>query len=425
MSGKLVVGVVVGLAIGAGLGWTIGGSSSSDGAADAQQELATVEDAREAIEEERSAAQTEVESLKRRLSTIDRELNEARTELASVKAAAEAAASVAAEPVIQDAAPEVEHAAVADASDPEQALKLGEGQSYSFPEYDEHLAAVNWTEVGEHFGAMTKLMVELFDAISNGRQPSPEAVGGIQQHNGPLVTVAMRLYNKLPGETVNGAFTHPAAVVNSLVTTLAALEMPLDASQLAALERIGNDFVAEERRRVERYNDQTLALRRMADESLLKGRLYAAAMNVLTTEQHEAIRPHGVRDRVTADLFSASLVWVGRALPIPFTDRANFAEVVAERANRELDLEAGGPREALSATVLAWAQALPDELMAREPDSLWRRGVVPLDAIDLSAAHHVVLLERLISDLDLTDEAIQGLRDHTRVMVPTLRTDGS
>ena len=411
MNERTVIGVVAGLVLGGVVGWFAGSVGTTDREA-AAAELATVEGERDAVADEKAAAMTELETTKLRASRVDRELNDMRAALASAKAQADVAQAAVAAAVEEESAE----------TDPERTPGLGEGQVFSFPEYDEYLAAMNWTEVGEHFGAMAPLLAEIFDAIAQGGQPSPEAIGSLQQHNGPLVTVAMKLHGKLPGETVNGALTHPSAAVNIIVSTLKSMGKPLSKEQVAALDRVGNDFVSEDRRRVEAYADDALTLRRQADESLLKGRFYDAAMATLTDEQHALLRPEATRGRVTADLFSAALVWAGRARPVPFKDRADLGEILAERMGRELGVE-GEARDRLTATLADWAAGLPDELMTREPDVLWLKGLVPLDAIDLAAEQQIVLMNRLLVEVDLSEEAIGDLRGHNGVFVPTWRPE--
>ncbi len=413
MNGKLVIGASVGLVVGLGAGWLSGGAAAADRDEIAEQ-LKTVELERDTVAGERESATSELETVKRRLARLDRELNEARASLASTETKLEdaQAAAVAAAKTSVDLDDGGDHSHGNGA--------LGEGQAFSFPAYDEHLSAVNWTDVGTHVGAMAKLLPEIIQAVSTGGQPSPEAVGGVQRHNGPLVTVAMTLHGKLPGETVNGAFSHPSAAVNMIATTLDAMGTPLTDEQVVALGRVGTEFVAEDERRRESYGDDTLAMRRHVEESLLKGRFYGAAMDVLTDEQHLLLRPELTRGRVTADLFSASLVWVGRARPIPFRTPAHLAEILVERVGRDLELE-GDARQRFAALITDWVNGLPNELMTREPDAMWLKGLVPIDAIDAAAHEQVTLMERMIADLDLSDEAIAELREHAGVFIPTWR----
>ncbi len=410
MNGRVVMGVTVGLVVGVVAGWLGGGADTSD-LERVEEQLVAVALERDAVAVEKADAMSNLETAERRLGRLDRELGAARAALAAADAAraAESAAAFADE---------------VDAGEPDErgASALGQGQTFSFPEYDEHLAAIDWTDVGTHVGAMAPLLVELMDSVSKGERPSPEAVGGLQQHNGPLVTVAMTLYEKLPGETVNGAFTHPAAVVNIIASTLEAMDKPLTDEQRRALERVGNEFVTEDGRRVQSYGDDTLALRRHADESLLKGRFYAAAMAVLTDEQHALLRPEATRGRVTADLFSAALVWVGRAKPIPFTSRAGLAERLGGQIGRELGLE-DEARARVSRAISDWVADLPEDMMTREPDALWLKGIVPIDVIDVAAEHQIVLMERMISDLDLPADAVEDLRQHSGVFIPTWRPE--
>ena len=59
--------------------------------------------------------------------------------------------------------------------------------------------------------------------------------------------------------------------------------------------------------------------------------------------------------------------------------------------------------------------------MTREPDTLWLKGMVPIDVIDAAAEQQIVLMEHILSDLDLSEEAAADLRRHSAVFVPTWR----
>jgi hypothetical protein len=381
----------------------LGGPDASEGER-AQQQIADLQAQHDEVAADKDAAQAEIRSLKRRIGQLDRDLATARHALAAQDAPAE-------QPLEAEAA---------DAPAEEPTAALGNGQTYSFPEYDEALASIDWNDVGTHVAAMAPLLSEIMTAVARGEQPSPEAIGGAQQHNGPLVTVAMTLHGELPGETVNGAFTHPAVVVNTIVSTLETVGMPLDPDQIRALERVGNDYVAEDRQRLAAYTGETLTLQRQLDESLLKGRFYDAAMAILSDEQHEAIRPAATRGRMTVDLFSAALVWVGRAKPVPFQTRAALGERLGERLAQDLGTD-GETRARVAQVVADWVDGLPEDMMVREPDALWLKGMMPIDAIDRAAEQQIVLIERLIRDCDLPEHAVAELRSHSGAMVPTWR----
>ena len=210
MSTRMLIGVAGGLAVGLVAGWLSRGSDASGAEAPAQ-DVAELRSENARIAGEKDAASAEVKSLQRRIGQLDRELADAR---AAAAAAAETVA--AAEP---ETAPETE---TVDA----EAADVPSGQAFSFPDFDEELAAVDWAEAGGHVAAMAPLLAEIMTAVANGEQPPPAAIGAVQQHNGPLVTIAMTLHGKLPGETVNGSQRDIAGVLNKAGNVLGMMPHP-------------------------------------------------------------------------------------------------------------------------------------------------------------------------------------------------------
>ncbi len=275
------------------------------------------------------------------------------------------------------------------------------------------LADLDWEVVAESMSKMPALISQLAAHLAEGRPMTElpaETVGSIQRYNGPLVTTALKLSQKgVAGSDVNGAFSHPGFMSNALAATLLALDMPLDAAQTAKLDKLTADYSARETKRVAAYDDDTYVVERLVDESRLKHDYFQEMYALLSTAQHEAVRPESVRGRTQLDIFSESLAWAGKTGPLLFTDRADLTLKVNAWVTRRGGIDADNA-ERTRALVESWVSELPDELLAWEPDGLVKTGMLQVDHVTESAVAVLELLRTLDAQLDLDAGGRKGLR---------------
>ncbi|MGH7162598.1 MAG: hypothetical protein ACREID_03865, partial [Planctomycetota bacterium] len=281
------------------------------------------------------------------------------------------------------------------------------------------LDAIDWSVTGEAIAKITPLLHEMAASIAEGR-PLPPSVGEIQRWNGPLVTQALTLSNSgVEGTGVNGAFTHPSVLVNSIHATLLKAGRPLDPAQEEALGAVGLRFLEEDRDRLAAYGDATFALKKLIDETTLKDRFFVEVDALLREEQREALHPASMRGRLQTDLFSSGIVWLQFAGPTPAPDRATFAARCASKLAEHLELDVAA-RNALEPVAAAWAGAFPDAYWNVAGDPLSLSGMMTVERVEAAARQTLALFESLPSRLALTSGQAEALRDLLRVPVPYL-----
>ncbi len=401
---------------GALAGYLLRGASRDDAeTARLQAELDAAQAARAAAEGARSAAET-------RAAAAERELGAARRDAQRVAREAEAAAAAAA--AAPPPAPEAATDVAAAEEEETWRTRVGRYPAFAFEDGGEHihdaLAEIDWGSVAEHMSAMVPLIDEIAGALAAGRPPSPEALGATQQHNGPLVVAALRLQQEgVPGTGPNGSFTHPAFMTNAIAANLEALGLALDANQMRRLGDIGADYERRDRERLAAYADATPQIRKLADEAQEKGAFFEAALGVLRADQRTALVPEAARGRVALDLFSEGLVWVGRAQPLRFRDPAHLTELVEAQFIAHVDPAA---RDAAHRVVADWVAALPSAVTEREPDALEQNGILVASHVTTCALHVAQLVETLLRDVAVGDEAAQRLRAVGGTVVPLLQS---
>ncbi len=288
------------------------------------------------------------------------------------------------------------------------------GAAFSFPEYDEALGKVDWRSVGESTRSMVPLMQGLFDSLRKGEKPDIKNLGRIQQLNGSLVKAAAEVDEKLPGDGINGAYTHPAFMVNSLAATLDAAGLPLSASQAEALGRIGREFTDRENARLQSYDAKTYELQKVLDEAGLKDQFFEQALGLLGAEQKEAVSPAASRGVVGMDLYSSGLMLQMRLAPLPAKDLEGYAaqveRVVAQRGKVPEDRRAD-----LKAAVAAWAAELPAEWFAADSSPL-----VQVSVVEEAGRRQLALMRKVVEEMSLPDASAAAVRASGHVLLPRI-----
>ncbi len=406
----LVVGGVIGYGIGGGMG-----SPSEASGPDAAAALETATAENEHLTEKLDDAQNRFRSAERDLASV-------RRELATTLAANTASNTAAAAP-----ADALETAPV-DPTDPADTTAESGDWRVRVENYplvrvanedavvDEALQDIEWTSVAEHMSAMVPLLEQVVESLGSGTPLSGETQAGIQVHNGHLVVAAVKLMNKkVPGTGANGSFTHPAVMANMIAGNLEALGMPLDKRQNELLAKAARDFTRRDTTRLAAYTDETLQIRRLLEESLLKGEFFDEAFRILSTEQHDALRPEPTRGRCSVDLHSQGLVWAGRVAGVDFRDRDHLTQLVEARIVSSMPEESRGSARQI---IGDWVQALPTELIDEPMDAFGKRGWIPVTRVEACAGHVLRLAESLLRDGDLDERAANELRTFGGTIVP-------
>lgn len=402
---------IVALLVGAGGAWLAGGSDREAAVAERDAKIQAEQSAAEA----RNGGEQARADLRRR----DQRIAELDGEVRRLGDALKAAEGRAAQLETDLAAAR----ASADRASP-GAPRPVQGPAFEFPALSAAFAKVDWDAVAEHMSAMPALLDQIATARRDGTELPAKALGEVQQHNGPLVTIAVQLAQSgaVTGTGANGAFTHPAFAVNALAASLERLGKPLSKSQLVSLGEIGQRFTTEEAERVARYTDATFQLQKLEEEGALKVRFFEAVRKVLTREQLDAASPPSTRDRVAGDLWSAGIFWLQFAVPVRFETQEKLVDDIARRASAVLKLTEEQKPKA-SSVVADWAGRLPQSFRERKVDALERVGSMPTATAQFAAAETRKLVERLATDLVLDGDSLAAARRMGFVLVPTPAPD--
>lgn len=403
MKTSTVAGCALCLVIGAGAMW-FAKSGDADEAKALEQTVSESEEALETATAEQSQLAEELRDLKARARVSERTLEETRKQLATAQAELENARAAAAE---------------AEPADRETTWRdrVAGYPAFTGSDLQGALEHVEWPTVAENMNAMVPLLESLADSMQKGEDLPAEVVGKIQQHNGPLVTVAMTLdREQVPGTGPNGSFTHPAFMANAAAATLEARGLPLSKEQSAHLARLEVDFAKRDAARLAGYGDDVIQLRRIVDESKLKHGFFTDLFALLSDEQAEALSPAAVRGRTSIDLFNEGLLWAGRASPRAFRDDAELATAIQSQVITRFGLPEDMHDEARN-IVASWAGGLPLSVLDREMDPLVRNGMMMSVHVTESADHFAQLFESLASGLTLDDATAARIRDFGQTIV--------
>src|SRR5690606_2293736 len=81
----------------------------------------------------------------------------------------------------------------------------------------EGLSRADWQELGDTYTKMNELLKVRADDIREGRETDQKTMQRLGELNGTLIKHLVKIYGELPSHTdANGAFTHPANLVNIL-----------------------------------------------------------------------------------------------------------------------------------------------------------------------------------------------------------------
>lgn len=290
---------------------------------------------------------------------------------------------------------------------------------YAFRGLERALSTMDWGQAGEAVSHMTPLLAAWGKSISAG-QPGAMPAGEIQRWNGPLVNVAVAAANaKVPGTGINGAFTHPAIIVNLVHVTLAEAGRPLSATQAQRLGELGERYVEDDARRLAAYPGGTFALRKTIDEARLKDRLFADIDLLLDAEQQDVLHPEAVRGRLALDLFSSGVIWLTIAQPLTAASRDGLAAALAKQAMRHFGV-AAAQQPALEDAAAHWARGL-DEAWLRAPgDALDRAGRVHVSRVYTAAEHQLAFFQLLVQKLPDDSDLAAKVREETSIAYPAL-----
>ncbi|MGE3166613.1 MAG: RNA polymerase sigma factor [Planctomycetota bacterium] len=185
------------------------------------------------------------------------------------------------------------------------------GPTFTFGEGGQlpEVAQANWAEMAEASHIVAGAIKDMV-AYQDRGEPVPTSVGIAMQENvEKMRKYEYRVFQKLPSEArFNGEFTHPISVTNLLAAELTRSGLPLTAPQVEAISRVGEQYEQDAARYRDNYPPDTLRVRRILDEYLLKSDFTEAVYEVLTREQRQIIIDPATNRIAFLDLYCPSLM---------------------------------------------------------------------------------------------------------------------
>jgi hypothetical protein len=284
--------------------------------------------------------------------------------------------------------------------------------------HEEALAAVDWSVVGKNLAAMMPVASRLAAAMEKpGSIPPPDLIGRLGELNGPLVAAAIKVRDKTGVSNANGAFTHPAFMVNAIVATLEAAGKPLTDDQDAHLVKAAELYTAREKARVDAYESHVFALEKVIDEGALRDDFFTAAEGILKPEQRAVLWPPGTKGRLGVDVFSSGLLWTTVAQPLPFKDRDVLVSDVADVLVNSFSL-AEDRRPVARAAAVEFVNAFPAAELDTKVSGLSTMGLLPTPLVRDAAKRWLAALQRVVREGRLDEETTVRIRGYQPVTVP-------
>ena len=283
--------------------------------------------------------------------------------------------------------------------------------------YEKVLDAVDWGEVGKNLSAMSPALTKFVEGWLADGKPPLELAGAVQSHNGPLLKAAGMLSKSLKIENPNVAFTHPAFQGNAIAAALEAAGHPLDEAQRAAVSKLVTQAVDDEASRAGRYDERTLAVRRLIDQADVRDRFFDGVRALLSPEQLPVLGAPQWRGRLQADVYSSGLIWATVAQGIPSNDREGFVAQFSGIYAGQFGVPAASMTE-FTSVVSEWAREIPDDFFRATPDPRDALGLVPVAQVADFARRQATLADRTIERMKLDDAALTKIRAFGFVIFP-------
>ncbi|MDJ0974445.1 MAG: sigma-70 family RNA polymerase sigma factor [Planctomycetota bacterium] len=281
----------------------------------------------------------------------------------------------------------------------------------------EAIREANWREMATAARAVEGGVLEIFKRTEKGEAVPKALYLTLQENVEKMRKYEYRTIDKIPTSAKhNGELTHPITVANLLAAILSEVGLPLDDTQVADINRLGNAFDKAYEGLVRRFDADTPRVRRILEEYRLKGRFREDLKQVLTASQREAVVNPETEGLAGLDLHDPTLMILHTS---PVLTGADRAEVGAKLKTVLAKKFAVGADDAgtLDAAVEAWlggvARILEPVDKLRVKHYSYEQGLAAGEATAL-------LYDRMLRDVPLTDAARKALLDDFAFYVPRL-----
>ncbi|MFK7743332.1 MAG: hypothetical protein AB8H80_23655 [Planctomycetota bacterium] len=291
------------------------------------------------------------------------------------------------------------------------------GMTFSDPRYADALAKVDWAKMGKTTHEMSPILAELVAAMTKeGAEIPMELAIKVEQLNSHLLGQVPALMEAgVPGFGVNGSYTHPLVVANTLASTLAAAGHSMTPEQQDRMSSLVSVFSKEAQAIADTPHD--LPLDQLLAETEMKERFFGEMKGALTMAQSGAIYPEGSQAYEGGSLFNTGVVMRPTMKPVSVKNAAEFASKVSRNLGEKLGLDPATTKQV-------------QDIISRVSSAaeLWRHSAAPAETSQahflrsgrsLTALRNQVVWMRQIRQLpNITPKQREKLGQMTRVLVP-------
>jgi hypothetical protein len=279
----------------------------------------------------------------------------------------------------------------------------------------EGLSRADWKELGETYTKMNELLKVRADDIREGRETDQKTMQRLGELNGTLIKHLVKIYGELPSHTdANGAFTHPANLVNILSGQLEGAGLPLTATQITELKELGSQYDQRWDALQASYTGDTWNLRKLVDEAELKEWFHDEMFKVTTAAQKAAALPPGVEGYLGLDMYSAGLMIMMITDPQKVSNVEDARTRLRTKAATQLGVDAA-QFDANAYLIENWMTALSGMLA---PMSQRQSQLIRTHDVITAGKAQLTALEALSKTLSISPEVQEAVKNAQVIWLP-------
>lgn len=310
---------------------------------------------------------------------------------------------------------------------PEDPEEPGAGDSvevmevpFHYTGLDEVLARVDWAVMGSATNELVPILAELAAALDRGEDPPLDLAGKIQSLNGKFLEQANTIKDGIPGEGVNGPFTHPLFVANQLHATFQFAGLPLSEDQTGRMQSLAALYAGEDDQRRASYSTETPMLQVLMEEMALKERFYAEARGVLNSEQLGVISNPAIDGYTGIELIGTGVAWASFTKPARLESLEAYGTKLSQQMSRGLKMSAEHEAQ-VGAIIQKWAARYPQHLWEAESPKRARAGMIEVERVREAAQMQLGFVQEILNSVSLSPQQRQELLELKKVFVPMRR----
>lgn len=282
---------------------------------------------------------------------------------------------------------------------------------------DDVLAKVDWASMGSTTHELVPVLTELAALIDSGEAPSLELQSKVQALNSKFLAQAPVIAEGIPGEGVNGSFSHPLVVANQMYATFEAAGIPLDNAQRDRMQALAAQYAGEDDQRRAGYSSETSKLQVLLEEMELKERFYAEARGLLDADQLGVVSHPAIQGFTGIELVGTGVAWAPFTRPARMPSLQAYGEKLSSQLTNNLNVSEEQAGQ-LGAIVQKWAATYPQNLWEMELSPRNRQRMIEVERVSAAARMQLGMVQEILGSLSLTPKQREDLLSLQQVFVP-------